>query len=96
MPDPATLSVSKLSFPIGMVTTIIGGAAWLSTMHTQVQFISNRFEIVEREFKAFKDTTTHKQQIQGEMISRMDAKLDLMLKQLQIIERRINNNHSHK
>ena len=96
MADPSLpISITKLSIPLGMVTTIIGGAAWLSSMHEQVNHVTQRFESVEKEFRTFKDVTTAKQQAQGEMIHSMDAKLDLMLKQLGIIERRLNAAHRH-
>lgn len=90
MPDPSFISITKLSVPLGMLTTIVGGSAWLTSMHNQVEHVTARFERVETEFRLFKDVTQQKQQAQAEIISKMDGKLDLMLKQLQVIERRIN------
>lgn len=94
MPDPI-YSVSKLSIPIGMLTTIIGGSAWLTSTRNEVVHVTKQFEKLEIEFRQFKRVTQVKQSLQGEMIHKIDGKMDLVLKQLGIIERRINANHKH-
>lgn len=97
MPD--SYSVSKLSIPIGMLTTIIGGSAWLTSTRNEVVHVTRQFEKLETEFRQFKKDTQLKQQVQGEMIHKIDGKMDLILKQLAIIEQRMNrrpnNNHTH-
>ena len=96
MPD--TYSVSKLSIPIGMLTTIIGGSAWLTSTRNEVMHLARQFEKVETEFRQFKKDTQVKQQVQGEMIHKIDGKMDLILKQLTVIEQRMHRRptkHTH-
>lgn len=95
MPTDALYSVSKLSVPIGMLTTIIGGSAWLTSTRNEVVHVRSEFEKLEVEFRQFKRVTQDKQSSQGEMISKIDGKMDLVLKSLSVIERRINANHKH-
>lgn len=90
MADVASLSLAKLTLPISMLTTIIGGSAWLTTTRSDVNHLERKVTSHVSEFKTFKEKIYDKQNKQGELISKMDGKLDLMLKQLQIIERRLN------
>lgn len=88
MADPV-YSISKLSVPIGMLTTIIGGSAWLTSTRNEVVFVKSQFEKLDKDFKDFKVMAIQRQQTQGEMIHKIDGKMDLILKQLQLIERRL-------
>jgi len=86
MSDLATYSIAKLTLPISMVTTIIGGSAWLTSTRSDVNYLQEKVNIHVIEFKE----SLKMQHRQGEIVSKMDGKLDLVLSQLRLIERRLN------
>lgn len=88
MPD-SQFSVAKLTLPISMVTTIVGGSAWLTTTRGDVNHLQQKVDVHISDFKTQKEKVDK----QGEIISKMDGKLDLLIRQLQVIERRLNANH---
>ena len=90
MADPVSFSLAKLTLPISMVTTIIGGSAWLTYTRSDVNHLTTKVDVHIVEFKKTTEKMHARNNKQGEIISRMDGKLDLMLKQLALIERRLN------
>lgn len=94
MPDSHHFSIAKLTVPIGMVTTIIGGSAWLATTRADVSHLDEKVKIHIVDFKKNELKVQTTQQKHGEIISRTEAKIDIMLKTMQSIERRVNSNSS--
>jgi len=80
------VNVSKLTLPISMLTTIIGGAAWLTTTRADVNHLQVKVDSHIEDFKK----SRLKSEKQGEVISEMNGKLDILLKQMQTMERRLN------
>lgn len=87
--DPLTY-LAKLSVPLGVATTIIGGSAWLTTMHNKVETIEKEFGSFTVEYQEGKSKVLDKVNNQDSRLSRIEGKLDLLIENLQTIRRRKN------
>ena len=75
MADDVLFFFSRWSVPLGVVTSLIGGSAWLTTLHSnvdhlQAQSVTLRQELVEQR-KGIEG--------QDQRLSRMEGKLDSIL-----------------
>lgn len=87
------INASRLTFPISMLTTIIGGAAWLTTTRGDVNHLQLKVDTHIQDFKHSHTSMAIKSSKQGEMISEINAKLDLLLRQMENIQRKIDHKH---
>jgi len=90
MADPISFSLAKMTIPVTMIGSIIGGSAWLTTTRSDVNHLTEVVEIHIVDYKKYRDKTYDSQKKTDEKLSRMEGKQDLILKQLSLIERRIN------
>lgn len=90
MPDASAFAyISKLSIPVTLITTIISGSAYVSTMHSKITHVTNHLRAVDLEFKDFEYETEARQREQGQLIHKIDGKLDQITMQLSAIEARL-------
>lgn len=78
MVDPLAY-LSKLSVPFGVITTIIGGSAWLTTTHTKVEMIEKQFTVFAAEYSEEKGKILDKVNDQESKLSRIEGKLDILI-----------------
>ena len=77
--------LNKLTVPLGIVTTIIGGSAWLTTIRNDLNNLEDNVSIYSIQVSKQKE----KQIEQAIIISKMDGKLDLIIDELHNIRSRI-------
>ena len=87
------INVSKLTFPLSMLTTIVGGAAWLTTTRGDVNHLQIKVDSHIQDFKSSHTAMSVKASKQGEAISEINAKLDLLLRQMENIQRKLERHH---
>lgn len=87
------INVSKLTFPLSMLTTIVGGAAWLTTTRGDVNHLQLKVDTHIEDFKQSHTAMAVKTAKQGETISEINAKLDLLLRQMENIQRKLEHHH---
>lgn len=83
--DPLTF-FSKMSVPVGVLTSIIGGSAWLTSTHNRVEQVAREVSELKSEYRNEKDRLADRLQNQEEKLSQVvaklsgvDAKLDLVI-----------------
>lgn len=77
--------LNKLTVPLGIVTTIIGGSAWLTTIRNDLNNLEENVSTYSIQVSKQKE----KQIEQAVTISKMDGKLDLIIDELHNIRSRI-------
>jgi hypothetical protein len=75
----ATNFIGKWSTSIAVITTISGGAAWLTTTRNDVHHLSSKVIYMQKEMDTFVRDSHHKRNINDSRLSRIEAKLDMIL-----------------
>jgi hypothetical protein len=66
---------SKVSVPLGVITTILGGGAWLTTMHNKLEETQVHFAYIS---KAVGDQRAKSAEYESRL-SRIEGKLDIVI-----------------
>ena len=88
-PENTAMSLKNISVPIGMLATILGGAAWLTSTKADVTHLQEKVEKHIIDFKQHKVRIHDKTNKNVEKVNQIEAKLDLVIDQLRRIDRRL-------
>jgi hypothetical protein len=74
--------LAKLSIPIGVATTVIGGSAWLTTLHNKVEAVESTLD--ERTDRASQERRVLFQKADNTetRLSRIEGKIDILLERM--------------
>jgi hypothetical protein len=96
MPD--TVSVKALTIPVSMLTTILGGSAWLTTTRADLDHLTEKVEINRLDEQAEQhriydkiESLDEMERLQDVRLSRMEGKQDVILQTIQQLEKRLSN-----
>lgn len=73
---------TKLSIPLGVLTAVIGGSAWLTTTHDKVETIEKDLSSFTTMWQEQKERLASQVNAQDSRLSRMEGKLDLLLENI--------------
>lgn len=83
--DPSWI-FAKLSIPVGVLTTVIGGSAWLTTTRNRVEQVANDLVELKAEYRSQKDKILDRLEMQDDKLSEanarlsgLDAKVDIII-----------------
>lgn len=76
------MALSRWSVPIGVLTTVIGGSAWLTTTHNKVNQIDSDMTTLRAEFNVSKDRISDRLLDQDQRLSRIEGKLDIVIREV--------------
>ena len=93
MLDPLDF-LSKLSVPLGIVTTIIGGSAWLTTTHNKVDAIDKDLSSFTVQWQEQRGKLSDQVNAQDSRLSRIEGKLDLLIENMRAWRQNAKNNPS--
>lgn len=71
--------LSRVSIPLGVATSIIGGSAWLTTTHNRVENLSEEVAYLRVELKE----EGEKRQHSDSRLARMEGKIDIIIQDIQ-------------
>ncbi len=86
MPEEAStfLSLNKTFIPLGMLTVVIGGAVWLTTVWFTVQALKEKVILLETGVAS----VTQNQRLTEDRVLRVEGKIDQILEKVTNIEER--------
>lgn len=79
--------LSKWSVPIGVLTSVMGGSAWLTTTHNTVEHIQAEAQEIKEDIREHKSNIYEKLYNQDQRLSRIEGKLDLLVDEMVKVKR---------
>jgi len=87
MVDPLAY-LAKLSVPLGVATTLLGGSAWLTTTHNKVETIEKDLTVFTEQWHQQKSKLYDQVNGQDSRLSRIEGKLDMLIETMEHFRRR--------
>jgi len=91
-----SVSVKSLTIPVSMLTTILGGSAWLTSTRAELDNLIEKVEINRITEKELRNQISRKidsirnmERLQAERLSRIEGKQDIILHSVQQLEKRV-------
>jgi uncharacterized protein YdgA (DUF945 family) len=92
---PESVSIKNLTIPVSMLTTILGGSAWLTSTRAELEHLREKVGIHRQDFKETKkelkqkiDLISTMERSQDGRLTRIESKQDLILQLIKKLEKR--------